>query len=334
MIPKALKEVGKPIIPASQILRIRFTPNGEQLAAACTDGTVRFWDTSGKEAATLRGHNGWVTTLAFVADGRLLTADSWGALTCWSKDAERKKLWSIYAHDGWLRAIAIREDEVSTIGRDGLVNRWKLDTGELVNKVSLGVDLYSITYMPGSAELLVGDLFGKVHGLDATGKRVREFERKEFHLYERIQDVGGIRGLTFSPDGKTLAISGAMPKTGGFVQAFPMLEIVEAATLKTIWKWKGANDNEGFLHDLKWLDNDTLVGVSSGQPGQGKVLLWNAKAAEPALSHTKLPNCHSVDATKLLLAVSSTNANSSGNGRGKAADYKHNHSPISFLSMI
>jgi WD40 repeat protein len=333
MIPRTLKDVGKPIFPTSQILRIRFSPNGEQLVAACTDGTVRFWDTAGKEGATLRGHSGWVTTLAFAADGRLVTADSWGALTCWSKDAERKKLWSITAHEGWLRALAIREEEVATVSRDGTVRRSKLGNGELLNKTSLNADLYSVTYSHGSDELLIGDLFGKVHWLDTAGKRVRDFERNDFHLLDRIQDVGGIRGLTFSPDGKTLAISGAMPKTGGFVQAFPMLELVDAATQKTIWKWKGANDNEGYLHDLKWLDNDTLVGVTSGQPGQGKVLVWNAKTTEPALVHLKLPNCHSVDAAKQLLAVSSTNANSSGNGRGKAAEYRHNHSPISLLSL-
>src|SRR4051812_17517957 len=83
--PNAPKELGKPLAPPAQVTRLRFSPCGKVLAAACFDGTVRRWDVTGKEPAELpplAGHNGWATGLAF-GGAALFTADSWGRLSAW-----------------------------------------------------------------------------------------------------------------------------------------------------------------------------------------------------------------------------------------------------------
>ena len=66
--PNAPKELGKPVTPPTQINRVRFSPDGKVLAAACFDGHVRRWDVTGAEPAELPptfAFNGWVTSLAF-----------------------------------------------------------------------------------------------------------------------------------------------------------------------------------------------------------------------------------------------------------------------------
>ena len=78
------------------------------------------------------------------------------------------------------------------------------------------------------------------------------------------------------------------------------------------------------------------MAVTSGQPGQGRVLFWRPGEAAPHFTAAK-PNCHSValspDGTRL--AVSATNANSSGNGRVKGAggDYPANTSPVQLWTV-
>src|SRR3954462_8671116 len=88
----APKELGKPLVPPTQVTRVRFSPDGKLLAAACFDGKVRRWEVpsakpegfvSGKEPAELPAlgeHNGWVTDIAFGAK-TLFSCDSWGRLS-------------------------------------------------------------------------------------------------------------------------------------------------------------------------------------------------------------------------------------------------------------
>ena len=329
------KELGKPLTPSCQVLRIRFSPDGKSLAAACTDATVKRWDMSAKdpkELPALAGHNGWVTSLLFQSKG-LITSDSWGRLTSWNADG--KANWSVEsAHDGWIRMIAAKEGSLATCGKDGFVRLWA--DSKKTSEFNLKTDATAVAFAPNGKTLFTGDLFGLVREHDLTGKTLRTFEAKELYKLDRIQDVGGVRCLLFDPTGKTLLVAGAVPSTGGFVQCVPLLIAFEVASGKRLWQWKGANDNEGYITDLAWHPDGFIVASASGQPGQGKVFCLKPGEAAPFFTSPK-PNVHSVAISPdgKLLAASLTNANSSGNGRvkGSGGEYPANNSPVQFWEM-
>lgn len=336
------------VTPEIQVSCARYSPCGKFLLAPGFDGQVHRWNLEGKEPialAPVNGHQGWATDIAFHPDRELvISADSWGALRAWAyADKAPEPRWVLpEAHDGWIRSIAMSQDGqlLATCGRDRRVKLFQAETGELVRELERhDEDVYQVAFHPTGKWLMTGDLKGKVLQWETTtGKKLREFDASELYLYHRIQDVGGVRRLAFTPDGKTLAVSGGKPATGGFVKGHAQLLLFDLATGKRTQLGIGKESSDVFAHDLSFHPSGAILLVTSGQPGQGSLVIQRPESVEPDLIYkTKLTNCHSISAHPdgTHFAVSSTNQGSNGNGRrlieGK---YPGNHSPIHILSVV
>ena len=64
------------------VLPVAFAPRGDVLASGSQDKTIVLWDpVTGTRRRTLRGHEDWVTALAFTRDGKRLASGQCN--TCW-----------------------------------------------------------------------------------------------------------------------------------------------------------------------------------------------------------------------------------------------------------
>ena len=119
------------------ILSIAISPDGEKAAVACGDGAVYTWDlraTTGPDPRpapprqTLRGHDGAVRSVAFIADGRIiLSGGRDGTLRLWHADTGQPLL-VIAAHRDQIHAVASGPQQglAATAGADGHVRLWDI----------------------------------------------------------------------------------------------------------------------------------------------------------------------------------------------------------------
>jgi WD40 repeat protein len=69
------------------VLDLAFSPEGQRLATASTDGTVRLWDLRSGESRSLRGHEGAAVRVSFSQDGRqVLSTGQDGTVRLWPDD--------------------------------------------------------------------------------------------------------------------------------------------------------------------------------------------------------------------------------------------------------
>lgn len=86
--------------PTVGIGTVAFSPDGETIAAACGDATVRLWDRAGREVQVFQGHTESISGVTFTPDGQsLLTAGDdrtvrrWQVPTPVADEPERIRWW-------------------------------------------------------------------------------------------------------------------------------------------------------------------------------------------------------------------------------------------------
>ncbi len=130
---KPTRQFGVPL----QVFALAVSTDGKTLAIGGSDNLVHLYNaTDGKEIVALKGHNGAVHGLAFLAGNRIATASADGTARVWKlplKPGENPtEPIVLNGHAGPLRALAVLPDwkTLATTGDDGTLRLWHAEDGK------------------------------------------------------------------------------------------------------------------------------------------------------------------------------------------------------------
>jgi WD40 repeat protein len=181
-----------------------FSPDGQRVAAGCTDAKVRVWEArTGREVLTLREPTPGVVTVSFHPDGqRLATAHNDGTVIVWdARTRQEVRTWrakmggliqdACFSPDGkWLASAA---------AKDPTVKVWDAQTGE--ERLTLRGhkdEVFHVSFSGDGQRLASASEDGTVKVWDAqTGQELLSLQGNTRRPWRTC----------FSPDGKRLATS-------------------------------------------------------------------------------------------------------------------------------
>jgi WD40 repeat protein len=178
------------------VTRVKFSPDGQTLASASWDKTVRVWRSDGQLLHTLQGHQDAVWSVNFSPDGQLLASASRDQTVKVWRVADGQEQVTFRGHDDWVACVGFSSDgqTIASVGWDGTMKLWNLE-GEEINSFPTHTDpVVAISISPQ----------GKIATASRDGTaKLWDFEGNALQTFEGHTDW--VMYVNFSRDGQTLA---------------------------------------------------------------------------------------------------------------------------------
>ena len=176
------------------------SPDGQTIASAGTDQTIRLWRTQGAAPITLNAHNSQpVWSTQFSPTGQVFaSAGKDDTVKIWRAD-DQQLVQELPGHHIGIQHIAFSADGkmLAAAGKENTVNLWNIETGELVYKLSDHTKTVRVTAFSPDGEWLASA------GNDRTIKLWRIADGKAVMTLTGHRDR--VHDIHFSPDSQHLA---------------------------------------------------------------------------------------------------------------------------------
>jgi len=220
------------------ILAIAFSPNGQEIATAGVDGSIRIWQPNGKLLNTIKNRE--VTrALKFSPDGKYLVSGGDSRVAkLWNRDGSLYRAITTQASGIWTLDFSPDSQSLITGGTDSFGELWDIASGQLIRKIQKQkTGSRTIAYSPDGKLIAIGSVDGLVRLWSPEGQLratlpnhnatiqaiafsadqqtfatatddgiLRLWNRQDNTLIKSVKaHTAAIWSLAFSPDSKTLA---------------------------------------------------------------------------------------------------------------------------------
>ncbi|MDE0085217.1 MAG: hypothetical protein OXU23_05860 [Candidatus Poribacteria bacterium] len=257
-----------------------FSPDGEKIASASNDRTIRLWNVNTREhIKTLMGHTGWVSSVVFSSDGeKIASGGNDRTIRLWNTNTgELLKTFTghienvntvafspdgktIASGSGRLVYHGRGEDQGTCEGQE--IRLWNTNTGEHIRTLTGHTSVVnSVVFSPDGNTIASGS--GQWMGYESTYSDGEEVRLWNVHTGELIKTLTGhdvvVSNVVFSPDGN-LIVSGT---ESGEIRVW---DAHTGEHLKTLNGYTGGVSSVAFSPNGKTL--------ASGRT-DGTILLWD-----------------------------------------------------------
>ncbi|EKV01339.1 WD40 repeat-containing protein [Leptolyngbya sp. PCC 7375] len=173
-----------------------FSPDGEIIASASDDNTIKLWTKDGKPLNTLKGHTDAVESVIFSPDGEIIaSASDDNTIKLWTKDG--KLLNTFKGHIDKVSTVVFSPDDetIASASHDSTIKLWTKDGKLLKTLKGHAASVRSLAFSP-DGEIIASASYDRTIKLwSKDGELLKTFEGH----------TNKVTSLAFSPDGKTIA---------------------------------------------------------------------------------------------------------------------------------
>lgn len=179
---------------------ISFSPDGQSIATASRDGTVRLWNLQGQTLQVFSGHQGDVYNVVFSPDGqRLATAAKDQTVRLWTLDGQTIKILRGHREDVYDLSWSADGQWIATASKDGTAMIFDRQGREHRRFTQHQDSVYAISFSPDSERIATTSRDGTIRVWTISGKPLAVLRGHQ----------GAVFDVNFSPDGQQIVTAGA-----------------------------------------------------------------------------------------------------------------------------